>query len=305
MKSDLIFCSVIFPGKESETNALMLAESIRAFGGKFNRHPVWFAVPENAEPLSVTAQERLRELEIKLVPFPLKQPFPRLFFSEELAGLATMEASAEGECEFLAWMDSNTLLLNEPAEILLPRGKVLGYRPVHHMLIGSRCDARPDAFWTQIYRHCNVQPERIFPMLPVVQDIQMRAYFNAGFLVVKPETGFLRRWQQRFVVLGQSPDFQPFYQQDRRYPIFMHQAVLSGVALSMFDRNEMLELPRTYNYPVHLYDQDGTANRPACIDGLVTIRHEGFYEEEDWITRVPAGEELKQWLNNKLAEIHI
>lgn len=305
MKSDLIFCSVIFPETESEINALMLAESIRAFGGKYSRNPVWFAVPGTGEDLPGSIQSRLLELDVRLVPFKVEQQPGRLFFSDELAGLAVMETAADGECDFLAWMDANTLVLNEPAEMLLPDGKVLGYRPVHHLLIGSRFNAPVDDFWTLIYRNCRVQAECIFPMQPVVQAVLMRAYFNAGFLVIKPGKGLIRKWQQEFTFLGQSPDFQPFYQQDKRYPIFMHQAVLSGVLLSALDRQQMIELPRSYNYPVHLYDQDLTPDCPASIDSLVTIRHEGFYRDADWQIRLPAGPGLKQWLAQKLDEIHI
>lgn len=305
MKSDLIFCSVIFPDRESEINALMLAESIREFGGKFARNPVWFAVPGGIAGLSGSIPKRLQELDVRFVPFQIEQQKLQLFFTDELNGLAVMETASEGECEFFAWMDANTLLLNEPVDFLLPQGKVLGYRPVHHLLIGSCYDAPLDDFWALVYRNCRVQPERIFPMQPVVEQTQMRAYFNAGFLVVKSGRGLMRQWHQEFSALGQSPDFQPFYHQDQRYAIFMHQAVLAGVVLRNLDRREMVELPCEYNYPVHLYDQDITSARPSSIDSLVTIRHEGFYKDVDWRSSLPASEGLKQWLAKKLDEIHI
>lgn len=305
MKSDLIFCSTIFPQTASEINALMLAESIRAFGGKYSSNPVWFAVPGTGEELPGGIRSRLLELDVKLVPFQAAQSPGKLFFADELTGLAEMETETEGECDFLAWMDSNTLILNTPEEMLLPDGKVLGYRPVHHLLIGSHYDAPIDEFWVMIYRNCRVQPERIFPMSPVVQAVQMRAYFNAGFLVIKPGMGLVSQWQQAFTALGQSPDFQPFYQQDKRYSIFMHQAVLSGVILSALDRHQMIELPPSYNYPVHLYDQDMNPERPSIIDSLITIRHEGFYLDADWQSKLPASQELKRWLAQRLDEIQL
>ena len=206
----------------------------------------------------------------------------------------------QGQAELLVWMDSNTLLLQEPKGLILPPEISLGYRPVHHLLLGSRYDQEPDPFWTQIYESCHVPLERIFPMKPVVEDLQMRPYINAGFLVVRPEKRLLRRWYNAFLSLYQEPVFQIFQRQDERYIIFMHQAVLAGIMLTQLEREEMCELPWTYNYPGHLYEQDNTGRRPSRLDDLVTIRHEGF--EGDWWHALPTSEELRAWLDGKLAE---
>ena len=81
----------------------------------------------------------------------------------------------------------------------------------------------------------------------------------------------------------------------------MHQAVLSAMALVELPRIEMVELPPTYNYPIHLYHDDKTTGRPASIEELVTARHEGFWEESDWYDKMPAHEPMKRWLAERLA----
>ncbi len=305
MKSDLIFCSVVFPKKASEVNALMLVESIRAFGGKYSHHQVWLGVAGNSEYLDEGIRKRLLDLDVRFVPFKITQKPGKLFFSDELMGLEVLETAADKQCECLAWMDTNTILLNEPIDMLLPEGKMLGYRPVHHLLIGSRFDEPPDDFWRLIYENCQVKPDRIFAMRPVVQTVQMRAYFNAGLLVVRPERGLLRQWRQDLTRLMAVPDFQSFYKSDKRYSIFMHQAVLSATILRMFEHQEMIELPAAYNYPIHLYDQDETSGRPASVDSLVTIRHEGLYQAIDGQADLPFSMGLRQWLVKRLIEIRI
>jgi hypothetical protein len=62
-----------------------------------------------------------------------------------------------------------------------------------------------------------------------------------------------------------------------------------------------LALPETYNYPIHLYEQD-TTGRPTLIDEMITFRHEGFYEDSDWAKKIPASEGLKQWLREKISK---
>jgi hypothetical protein len=62
----------------------------------------------------------------------------------------------------------------------------------------------------------------------------------------------------------------------------------------------MQELPRIYNYPEHLYQEDVTTSRPVLLDELVTLRHEAFYQDPDWIQKMPASESLKAWFAKKL-----
>lgn len=303
MVQKLVFISVIFPGQQAERPSLLLAESIRRFGGGLAGSPVHYYLPDYGKTLTAPTVERLQRLDVHLVPFPINRQRLEFFFMGQLAALALAEERTDGQADLLVWMDSNTLLLQEPSDLLLPPGASLGCRPVHHLLLGSRYDLPPDPFWTQIYASCRVPPERIFPMRPVVEDIQMRPYINAGFLAVRPEKRLLRRWYHAFLALYQEPVFQAFQRQDERYVIFMHQSVLAGVMLAHLKREEIHELPETYNYPVHLYENDDTPRRPARLDDLVTFRHEGFDTGFDWRHNMPASDALRAWLEEKLAEI--
>ena len=302
MKATLTFCSVIFPGPQVETDNILLAESIRAFGGVFSNAPVWFFQPDYGKPLTGDARKRLADLDVRVVPFAAELEKLRFFFMGQLAGLARAETRLAGETKILAWLDANTLLVNEPKEFLLPDGKALGYRPVHHLLIGSRYDQPLDPFWMQIYKSCRVPQERVFPMHPVVEDLQMRPYFNAGILVTRPERCLFRVWHETFQDLYQDPIFKEFFAQDQRYVIFLHQAVLAGVVLHSMQQGDLFELPDTYNYPVHLFEHDTTSRRPVGMDELVTFRHEGFYQDADWMQKMPASDRLKEWLAAKMAD---
>lgn len=299
MKHDLIYCSSLLPG--SETDTLLLVESIRHFGGKFADKPIWLMTPEIDRPLNNRVVQRLQELSASILPFPIEKEKLRFFFTAELTGLAYAESLATAETDCLVWMDANTIVVNEPKELYLPDGVVLGYRPVQHLLVGSRYDTPLDPFWSEIYRSCNVPLEHVFPMRLTVEELDVRPYFNAGFLVLRPQSGLLQKWLKVFNELCQSPVFQPFYEHDKRYIIFMHQAVLAGVVLSSFERSQLRELPRGYNYPLDLFKIDQTVHRPRGMDEVVTFRHEGFYEAKDWRERIPASDELKSWLSDKIS----
>ena len=298
--SEITLCSIIFPGKRAEINSLLLAESIRSFGGKLATCPVWFMFPEIDKSLTSRSQERLEALDIKLIPFEVETDLQNFFFGVELTALGLAETLAEKQTNLLAWLDSNTILLHEPERFLLPDNIQLAYKPVHHRLLGSKFDQPIDPFWKEIYQYCQVPQERIFSMHPMVEDIRMRPYFNAGLLVIRPQQGLLRHWLNKFLELYKMPALQSHYQKDPRYKIFIHQAVLSGVILNQYDRAEILELPDSYNYPAHLWQQDKTSRRPASFNEMITLRHEGFYNDADWKKKIPVSKDRLNWLSQVL-----
>jgi hypothetical protein len=300
LMENLIFASFVLPRKSSETNALLLAESIRAFAGSLSHTPIWYLIPEYREPPSRAVRAKLRAMNVTLTPFKPEYAVPSFPFIDKVVTASVAESMAAGHTRLLVWMDSNTLFLHEPTAFLLPDDKNLGFRPVHHTLIGSRFDEPLDPFWTLIYRTCHVPPDRVFPMMTHMDNTRIRPYFNTGLLVTRPETGLLQAWRDTFFAVYRDPTFQDIYQQDERYRIFMHQAVLSGVILSTMAPTELHELPPTYNYPLHLHAQDSTDHRPSSLEDLVTFRHEGFYEDSEWTKKMPANEILKQWIAKRL-----
>ena len=297
---ELVYSTIVYPRRSSETNALLLAESIRAFAGSLSRSPIWCFTPELGEPLSKAFTERLRPLDVTLIPFELDREILRFSFTGEAHAASLAESRAMGRADILAWLNPNTVVLREPKDFLLGEGKSLGYRPVHHTLVGSRYEEPLDPFWTLIYSYCGVPRDRVFPMRTHVDGETLRPYFNSGFLIVRPEGRLLEAWRDAYLGVYREPPLQELYRRDDRYRIFVHQAVLSGVIMAALETDEIQELPPAYNYPIHLHGEDVTDNRPSGLEELVTVRHEGFYRDPGWIREMPAGDALKGWIAERL-----
>jgi hypothetical protein len=297
LDTSIVFTAALPPG-EKGTSALLLAESIRAYAGRLSGSPILLYVTPNTV-LPHVVGERLKALDVEFVNYEVDKEDAKFFFLPEVTAAAQAEERVEGENETMVWLGANTLVLQEPRDFLLPAGKSVGYRPVHITNVGSRIDAPVDDFWSLIYERCRVPQNRVFPMKTHVDGNIIRPYFNAGHLAVSPGKRLLRKWSKAFLKLYRAPEFQRFYA-DGRYRVFMHQAVLSGVILAEFTRGELHELPSTYNYPTHLHGEDATCGKPTSIEEMVTVRHEGFWEEPDWEKRMPARETLKKWMRDRL-----
>jgi hypothetical protein len=167
-------------------------------------------------------------------------------------------------------------------------------------LLGVPWGEEPDAFWKLIYRGCQVPAGVDFAMVTHVGE-SIQPYFNAGAFVVRPERGLLAGWWDAFQSSYRAPAFQSFYEGDRRYAIFMHQAVFTGTILSALEQNEMQELSSAINYPLHLHEEIPPNLRAKRVDDLVTVRYEDLFDEPGWETKLPFSEELVGWIEAQLA----
>jgi hypothetical protein len=296
----LTFASSVSPDKASERRLLLLTESIRAFAGSLSHAPIWCFTLGDEKNLSRTAKDRLSALNVTFIHFETDAEIPQFPFMRKVFLSAQAESVARGKTDLLVWLDTDTIVLQEPKGFVLQDSKNLGCRPVHHTIIGSRYDEPLDLFWMQIYRYCRVPEDQVFPMTTHVDGTRIRPYFNAGLLVVRPEKRLLQIWRDNFLEIYKATDFQELYEKDKRYTVFMHQAVLAGTVLSTLQTDEIEELPPTYNYPLHLYWEDVTENRPSSLEEMITFRYEDFFESLEWRKKIPAKEQLKKWIAERL-----
>ena len=292
----LIFTTLAIPGKP-ELDTLLLIESIRTFGGNLAQNPIWVLIPEALGSLSPDTQERLAQQEVSTMTFKVDPETLKFPFAAKVEAAAFAEQQAQGQSERLVFMDRDTLVLQEPAELLIPTGKALGYRPVHHKLIGPAWDQPLDAFWSLIYDSCGVHQENLFPMMTHTGE-QIQPYFNSGIFVLRPERGLLIRWKNEFLKWYRRPQFQAFYKKDQLYSIFIHQAIFTGVLLAALNPKEMQLLSPKINYPLHLHQDIPAEQRPTTIDELVTVRYESIFDEPGW-QQLPITEPLKSWLESQ------
>ncbi len=117
-----------------------------------------------------------------------------------------------------------------------------------------------------------------FPMKTHVDGTIIRPYFNAGFLVCRPEVGVLDFWKKNFLEFAYRDEFKVFYKDNIIYSIFIHQAILTACVLTKIKRKQLQELSFEYNYPIHLYHTSAKEFRPENISDLITVR---FEEDRD------------------------
>lgn len=298
----LTFVTPASPGRSIVRTALLLA-SLREFGGSLAENPVWVFYPQDLGAFSGKERSSLQELGAKLVPFQADNKLLKFPLGYKVRAAAVAEALASGETDFLVWLDPDTLILSPPRDFILPEGKSLAYRPVHHQLLGTSWGDEQDEFWQLVYQYTRAAPERDFQMLTHTGEM-IRPYFNAGSYAVRPERGILGNWWENFQNCYQTPVFKRYYDQEALFAVFMHQAVLTGTILAVLEQSELQALSPSINYPLHLHEEIPEEQRSKRIDELVTVRYENIFDHDGWQEALPFSKELAGWITSRLNEYH-
>lgn len=293
----LVFATTPAAGGD-ERELILLARSIRAFGGWLAGSPVWVFFPQQL-PLTARTQQALQEAGVELRPChthgeALAFPFAAKVFA---AGEAEALAQARG-AELLVWMDPDTLLMQPPEEFLLEPDRQLGCRPVHLTLISSPFEEPLDDFWAAIYGRMGVNPEAAFAVETIVDRRRIRANFNAGLLVVRPRANLLRRWADCFGRIYPDPFFEPFYERNILYKYFIHQCALTGCILAALRQEQIQELSPWVNYPVFKHHKIAAEQWADSWNRLVTARYDDyrFFWQADWQAILPMNPPISEWL---------
>ncbi len=292
-----------------ETQALLLFESIRLQTGRFRECAIYALSPRAGHAISTRARRRLEELGVNYIDKILNTECPEYGSANRVAAAAYIEA--ESRHEMLVVLDSDTLFLREPDQVLLPPGVDAAVRPVDLKGMCTAGASDPfDAYWQDLCRCCGVDYDEIPWSESFVDHCRIKASYNGGLVIVRRELGIMRRWADFFfasVRQGLTP-----YAQSRRFRAGAgwvdasasrlwgsNQAALT---LAIWSRTRHVEqLAPSYNYPLHLHEQIDEAVARTVFPHLVHVHYHWLFEEKQTANPLfsrtgPLTEQQRLWL---------
>jgi hypothetical protein len=298
MEQQTVVFATIAEDTTSLRYVLVLAESIRTFAGRLKDAPIWVYAPQDVVAMDRITQDRFSELKVAIKESRAPVEALTFFYARKVFDAAKAESEADGRATIIVWMDPDTIVLGEPADLMLSDAVNLGFRPVMHLRIASLYAEPPDAFWSRLYERLHVAESTLFPMTTIADHKTIRPYFNAGLLVTRPECGVFRKWAADFSVLYRDSVFVEMCREDKFKNVFLHQAALVGAVLNLIPREQMIRLPDRYNYPVFFKQMFGADEEFDSLDGVVTLRHEGYFDNPPsvWEKKLKAPAEILAWL---------
>jgi hypothetical protein len=289
--SDLAFLICVEHGR-LETESVLLAESIRRWGGAAADAPIYaFSPRPDYQPAAETVA-RLGELRATQVTESLIPDIP--------GGLPTFNkvfvsawAERELDHETLVFTDTDAVLIGEPTE-LLEGDWVAACRPVDRRIAGSRGKGKNEPYWRRMYAALGVTSEPFVET--AVGKMRIRAYWNSGLLAVRRAAGLFEAWERALKTL---------YDRDlvfHRMPQFMDQLSWAAVTADHHDRVRILS--DGYNYP--LRQRGGLEDHARDLDlaEMVHLHYRLFFHLPDPLAAVspPFDPQTEQyaWLVDRL-----
>ena len=300
-RPDLVFAT--FAGNSTQLHhALILCQSLREYGGRYSNSAFLVYLPVELMNGDTALIVRFQELGAALRTCEAFVETVRYYYARKVYAAAQCETENVSKRRFIVWLDEDTIILQEPTEIeLIEEIWQLGWRPVMHKNIGSIFSEPPDPFWLRVYALLDISDSSVFPMKTAASEEVVRPYINAGLLVVRPEAGLLRQWKNSFELLSSDSLIQEFTNADPRLKIFLHQAALAGALLTTLSKDEIYQLPDSYNYPLFFKQMYGAPREFNDLESVVTLRYDVFFENPtpEWWLNVKGDSTKISWIREK------
>ena len=270
--------------------ALLLCESIRAFGGSQASAPIVAVAPRAGLGVDRRTRKALARLDVEYAEVPLNDACPEYGSANRVFAAAWAEARATAD--WIVVLDSDTVLLDA---LPLPADADVALRPVDSK--GSASEGPDDAFepyWRALAALQGVGLDAL-PFVATTDGLhRVRASYNGGLVVARRSAGLLTRWADLFgrsVAAGLRP------WQGRGENVHASTGYVGLAASEYWGSNQaalavaawsaglrVRELTDTCNVPLHLLAQrpDLVAARAGRIP-----RHAPIHVHYHWMFTAP------------------
>lgn len=284
---------------ELEKKTLLLCRSIRRFGGRHADAAIYTFQPRAGTTVSRRTAAQLAELGVEHITERLNVRYGHYAIGNKIFASARAEELA-GE-DVLVFLDSDTVIVNEPRALELADGIDAAVRPVDMHRSPAEPDDDADPFWQTRFRRVSSSGPgdpmddywlRLYDLLGIearpfvittCSHQRIRAYFNSGLVAVRRTAGLFAQWRDDFVRLTEARHIP------RNGPLhYMDQVSLAATLTRVWDR---VAIPDgRYNYPLPGRDSLDEPYRSMPLERLVHIHYNAMFDAVSrWLEPPVAG----------------
>lgn len=172
-----------------EKQAVMLAESMRLWGGMFASCPYFMVNTRAGMPISRDTQIRLRRLGVEYLQIRPDHSISWYGNLNKSTALSYVEKIVNEEV--ICWLDTDMLIVNEPLSLELAEGidfKAMPASVVHDMSVPVTDDSH-QLYWEALCANLGLQFQDM-PVIPSLENesVLMKMYWQTGVHVYRRET---------------------------------------------------------------------------------------------------------------------
>ncbi len=266
IKANLAFVICTEVG-DLEEKSLLLAKSVREFGGVFSECPIYSFQPRTGEKLASSTLREFDTLSVEHIDKTLNLDFPEYPLANK--PIVCSYAERNLDYEYLVFLDSDKVLLAPPSDLFSLESFDVALRPVDGKNIGS-CGTvdKNHPYWESLFNllgvtnYCYVDT--------TVTNLRIIGYWNSGMVAVRRSKGVFSAWADNFsrvMTMGIQPADGIFFTEQSVLAATLHQLVA-----------KIKELPFGYNYPIHMHLDVAEKIRPKSLEGITSIHYHTIFK---------------------------
>jgi hypothetical protein len=251
-----------------ERMSLLFARSLRTYGGKFKDAPIYSYAPRVGKNISKKTAEQFASLNVIHFYLPLNEEFSYYAIANKVFVLSHAEKTLD--FDILVFIDSDMLILSEPTDLQLSPEHDIALRPVGSKGVGIRDEKDPEYdYWQRLYAVCNV--EQITYTETTIDVKRIQGYWNSGLMAVRRKSKIYSQWETNLLQMLRSQT----YPKNGIY--FTEQSTFSATIMGMKAR--LVELPGSYNYPIHRQNILLPNKKINDLGGIVTAHYHDLFRK--------------------------
>jgi len=195
-------CTSIEAG-ELETEVLLLAESLRRFGGRWADVPMIAVKARRGPALATAIVKRLEQLDVQLVDKLLNDGAPWWDHANKAAAIRYAERHVSTRC--VTWMDGDMVVLREPEEFApAPGTEFIARAGEGYDVASSGSDNKAD-YWCRICTVFGLRFEEFVDILSWPDRKRIKSYWQSGIFTYLRETNLGAQYYEVFARMLRTP----------------------------------------------------------------------------------------------------
>lgn len=254
-----------------EEQVLLLAKSLRMFGGLLSQSNLYAVCPVASRQPSMSTIHALQSLNVEVIIEDLNKRLLNFPYANKSYALEHISKLANHE--ILVFLDSDTLFLDEPSRLILASNIDFAARPVD---IRGICASPFDCVFLQYWQQLCELAEITIDDLPIIEtsmdQTKIFANYNGGLLVFRRSLEVGRLWRKLLETSwdrGITPKPDNFWGSG--------QSTLAVAVHALRMRHKILDL--SYNIPMHLIE---TASEPWTEVNPIHLHYHWLLEKDNF-----------------------
>jgi hypothetical protein len=256
-----------------EPEVVLMARTLRAFGGRFAQCPVLAIQPRPGPSIAMTTARALDELQVTYVKRPQRHRFDWLGFANK--PWAAVMADELAKTKHLVWLDADVLVAREPTALSAPQHDAQEVLACVEEIgpVSTGPGDRFEPFWQALADGAGL-PEGVPFTTAGPSGKRIRLQFNSGVFRFHRGSGFAQRYLDLFeklYALRVMPKDDP--------TMFLHEQIIFSIAAASW-RGGFAALDPHYNF--HAEPMYEALYPPAHYDRAVLLHWHGSLRMEDF-----------------------